>query len=815
MVPNKPSYKTLLIIVSVSVFILVLGVVGIIYHFNNSQTEIGNGKEKLNRENETSEPLEIGGELPKSKGNDSGEETPKSKGISTGGSLGDENLAAKLAAEKDPKFIAAKDIFSKFLQRTNTPKASPLLPLASDGSNEVILKFYEEYLEIKKYKDSLELKDTIDPLDIYFKAVLETTKADSSSFYMKLRKDLASFCLETIKAHKAIIAFGARIAAEPESSPNLDVLISTFNDLLTFGFPNQPFTVVFKEFASSLKILKPIIDEVFIPIMETVLRVHQLRLEFTPLIDHRLVDKTDIYKNTIRACTTYSNLIPLLLLPESLSVHLQEAQKAFFKFQIWEDDSTNKFIRECFEDESKAKELTLLKNFYFSDTPYNSSSFVCISKEYDIVNDNTFPSEVKIEFLDYIRNFTTLCYKDFFQLYKSFVRKPAVANLSEIQFSKLFSFLDTYIKAFPFPSKPRMLRGLLELVKILKTPSVIEKFINHLDKLDQLRWPIDLVEEIGLMCKEISNDVSQEELYILLIKLGKAYKSDRHSIGDAFLDYWHIPKLRQVLSDSDIGKIEGKFPDQVKNELKDKNKFEEYVQILTAAKFGPITSESDIYKYIVVKLGIKEFKNPSHYERSSTLDEWIEQPLNFKLIENFNLDRTTVETLLKKRGLSLELTDFHQGKLIDFLLEIGPKCDIVLLEALINYLAAVFAKEKAGKNFYITLEDFKRDSNKITDLKKLLDLFTVAFLLEKAKDSSGQFDAKTLDMINDNYRSYLVAHVLEIASKKPTGNLTTNPAILALPKPLGDERDSRRDQKIIEAAAPYFDSKEFFKYYTF
>src|SRR5690242_11698760 len=99
MVANKPSFKSLLIVILVFVFILVLGGIGIIYHFNKSDTEVANGNESLNQEREISNKSPDIGELPhEGKGTGIGGETPKSKGTGTGGSVKDENLAAKLEA---------------------------------------------------------------------------------------------------------------------------------------------------------------------------------------------------------------------------------------------------------------------------------------------------------------------------------------------------------------------------------------------------------------------------------------------------------------------------------------------------------------------------------------------------------------------------------------------------------------------------------------------------------------------------------------------------------------------------------------------
>jgi hypothetical protein len=381
MIANKPVYRNPIFIILVAVLVLggVVGIIGLAYHLNKSPT--GNDDKPRNLGNKGKTEGEGGTENPLNNG---------STEIGGGAKGKDKNSKSPINPKMDPQFVAAQDALNGFLSSNYSHGiCKSFSSLTVSGTNGAILQFSNEYLALKEIEKDVKPQDILKKLDEYFKVVYDTSQADATLFYMRLRSHLASFSLEKIKVHQILSSLLKQLDDDPQISPKKSKIIILFECLYEPGkFDLKTrFQDLINELPSALPNLRNIFDTFFKPALESLLKAEESRLAFTPILDTEIKNRQNILNEGIRICSKWSNLIPLLLL-ESSNPHFPLAKKEFFDASKL---NTRNFLRRTNSTDKENIDLALFKNYFEFDTPDNFNYFKGVAGELEIFLDESFP----------------------------------------------------------------------------------------------------------------------------------------------------------------------------------------------------------------------------------------------------------------------------------------------------------------------------------------------------------------------------------------------------------------------------------------
>jgi hypothetical protein len=827
MITNKPVYKNPIFIILVAVLVLggVVGIIGLTYYLNKSPTgnddkprNLGNGGETEN-EGGTGNSLNKGGTRGITE-NGGGTENPLNDGTGEGTEIKQsDNIPPKIIP--DLFISAAQKGLGEFLAENKSLDSLPSFKLLTEsGTNEAILQFCREYLEIRDVKDFKDAKpsNVLKALERYFGSFSTASEADGASFHLKLRQNLASFSLETINAHKILLSLRDSIADSVLLSPHQTAISILLQSLLEPKGcdPHQIFNTLLNSLTQASQAgMLTIISEYFVPFLKSLSKAEDIRLKFAPWQFDGREDRSKIFKDGNNLCVKWFNLLDLLLYSKPDSAHLEGAKAVHFDISKQE---TKNFIRECFEKQTLSKIweviITKLANFYNSDSPESSKYFNCVSKICSFQEEILRPEvkDAKDGFLNIIEMMFNSSDTEFFQLSKNFVKVPSVALLKHGELEKMFEVLETLFDSKKFYIKARFLQALLEVVWLIQTNSTIVAFVDQLEKLESVPSAELMTSSIEKMCTILPESVSVHLVYQLLKMLSKVYKLLGNSqLENVFLNYWQLLRLQNLLSADDIVTLENSLPVQVKAAfaLRPQCSFEEYEQVLTKAGLGPITASSKLYEYLIEMMGITNFRGSKDYWQS--LDNWIKKPVSDMLIGKMSDSKARLEGKLNEKGLKTNLSQLNCSNLIEFLFEnniVEPKISSSLLDDFFDYLSLLFARDNKGQ--FSEILKSCNISNEIICNKNIVNLFLVLVSFEKAKNpSSGQYDVNILDSINDNESAYMLWHAVfkpAISPEHPFNEEFLQKTLYSELKRLCTlEIQKWGYEYIIESSVPYFD----------
>jgi hypothetical protein len=841
MIANKPVYKNPIFIILVSVLVLggVVGIIGLAYNLNKSPTgnddKIRNLGNRGETEGGTENPLNKGG-IGEKTGNENlgnrvepegGTENPLNKGV-----IG-EKTGIKVENQSDnisPKIIpdlsisAAQKGLEEFLAENKHLDSLPSFKLLTEsGTNEAILQFYQEYLEIRDVKDFKDAKpsNVLKALERYFGSFSTASEADGASFHLKLRQNLASFSLETINAHKILLSLRDSIADSVLLSPHQTAISILLQSLLEPKGcdPHQIFNTLLSSLTLSSGML-PIFSK-FNSFLESLLKAEQTRLLFTPWQVSGGEERIKVLTDGIKLCHKWFYLIELVLFSKPVSTLLEGAKKVLFDIS---KEETKKFIKECFDNQTLDLKWELiisqLKDFYKFDTPENSNYFNCVSRMSSFIREEIFRPETKDakdEFSKLIEILFNKSDAEFFQHSKDFVKRPSVALLESSELTRMYRVLDGFLELSKFSIKAQFLHSLLGIVRLIRNNLQIVAFVDQLEKLESVP-PAELITSIETMCKILPASVPTKQVYPLLILLGKIYNIlENDQLENGFLNYWQLLRLQNLLSPEEIVTLINSLPVQVKTDLSAPHNFEEYKRVLSDASLGEITPSSKLYEYLIAKTGITNFKDSQDYWQS--LENWIKKPVSDMLTHQMSDGKAELEAKLSERGLKTDLSQLNDTNLFNFLFEnniIGPKLDFSLFNSFIGYLS--FPSALAEEGLFSDILACCSASQEIIDLTSTFDLFSMVASFEKAKDpSSGQYDAKILDNLNDNEYAYMLWHTVfkpKISPENPLNREFLQRELYAeLERLCTRAIQIRGYERIVAASAPYFDPTDLLKIY--